>query len=80
MGPIEYAPGDKDWVLAVKCRCRHVVAGDRVEIECPVTLVVGNNSSGLGDEFDDEEWDDFSNDEVAPVNEDEVSEEVSSQL
>lgn len=80
LGPIEYAPGDKDWVLSVKCKGRHVVAGDRVEIDCPVTLVVGNNSSGLGDEFDDEEWDDFSDDEVAPVNEDEASEEVSPQL
>jgi hypothetical protein len=56
-------------VLDVKCKGRHVVAGDRVEIDCPITLVVGNNSSGIDDEFDDEEWDDFSNDEVSTVTE-----------
>ena len=65
LGPIEYAPGDKDWVLAVKCKGVHVMAGDRVEIDCPITLVVGNNNSGIGDDFEDEEWDDFSDDEVS---------------
>ena len=65
LGPIEYAPGDKDWVLAVKSKGRIVVAGDRVEIDVPVTLVVGNNNSGIGDDFDDEDWDDFSDDEVS---------------
>ena len=58
LGPIEYAPGDKDWVLSVKCKGRTVVAGDRVEVDCPITLVVGNNNDGIGDEFEDEEWDD----------------------
>ena len=65
LGPIEYAPGDKDWVLSVKCKGRTVVTGDRVEIDCPITLVVGNNNDGIGDEFEDEEWDDFSDDEVS---------------
>ena len=45
------------------------MAGDRVEIDCPITLVVGNNNSGIGDDFDDEEWDDFSDDEVSPTTE-----------
>ena len=58
LGPIEYAPGDKDWVLSVKCKGRTGVAGDRVEVDCPITLVVGNNNDGIGDEFEDEEWDD----------------------
>jgi beta-lactam-binding protein with PASTA domain len=57
LGPIEYAPGDKDWVLSVKCKGRNVVAGDRVEIDCPITLVVGNNNDGIGDDFEDEDWD-----------------------
>ena len=57
LGPIEYAPGDKDWVLSVKCKGRTVVAGDRVEIDCPITLVVGNNNSGIEDNLDEEEWD-----------------------
>ena len=69
LGPIEYAPGDKDWVLSVKCKGRNVVAGDRVEIDCPITLVVGNNNNGIGDDFEDEEWD---NDEFSsPSEEDE---------
>ena len=63
LGPIEYAPGDKDWVLAVKCKGRNVVAGERVEIDCPITLVVGNNNSGIGDDFEDDGWDDLSEDE-----------------
>ncbi|MBO7068452.1 MAG: PASTA domain-containing protein [Bacteroidaceae bacterium] len=66
LGPIEYAPGDKDWVLSVKCKGRTVVAGDRVEIDCPITLVVGNNNSGIGDGFDDEEWEEFSEVETPP--------------
>jgi beta-lactam-binding protein with PASTA domain len=65
LGTIEYAPGDKDWVLSVKCKGRYVVAGDRVEIDCPITLVVGNNSDGIGDDFEDDEWDDLSDDEVS---------------
>ncbi len=43
LGPIEYVEGDKDWVLAVKCRGQYVVAGDRVPIDAPIVLVVGNN-------------------------------------
>ena len=73
MGPIEYAPGDKDWVLAVKCKGRHVVAGDRVEIDCPITLVVGNNSSGIGDDFEDEDWDDLGDDEISTSPENELT-------
>ena len=65
LGTIEYAPGDKDWVLSVKCKGRYVAAGDRVEIDCPITLVVGNNSDGIGDDFEDDEWDDLSDDEVS---------------
>ena len=64
LGPIEYAPGDKDWVLSVKCKGRTVVAGERVETDCPITLVVGNNNDGIGDDFEDDDWDDLSDDEV----------------
>ena len=63
LGTIEYAPGDKDWVLSVKCKGRYVVAGDRVEINCPITLVVGNNNDGIGDDFEDDNWDDLTDDE-----------------
>lgn len=54
LGPTEFAPGDQDWVLAVKCRGTEVHAGAQIPIDMPVVLVVGN--SGLGDEFDDDEW------------------------
>lgn len=56
LGPNEYTEGDKDWVMAVKCRGRNVCAGERIPIDAPVTLVVGNSEpdSGLNeDEFDD---------------------------
>jgi len=72
LGPIEYAPGDKDWVLSVKCKGRTVMTGDRVEIDCPITLVVGNNNDGIGDDFEDDEWDDFSDDEVSLTSDEEV--------
>lgn len=50
LGPIEYAPGEKGWVMAVKSRGRTLRAGDRVPIDDPVVLVVGNNSSEDEDE------------------------------
>ncbi len=50
LGPKEYEAGDKDWVLAVKCRGREVRAGEKVPAEAPIVLVVGNNLT------EDEEW------------------------
>ncbi|MDO5488740.1 MAG: PASTA domain-containing protein [Bacteroidaceae bacterium] len=44
IGPVEYIPGDKDWVLGVKCRGRHVMAGERIPIDAPLVLVVGNTA------------------------------------
>ena len=69
LGPIEYAYGDKDWVLDVKCRGRHVNVGERISIDDPVTLVVGNNDAeaddyGLDDEWDEEEEEEL---ETAPT-------------
>lgn len=69
LGPIEYAYGDKDWVLDVKCRGRHVNVGERISIDDPVTLVVGNNDIeaddyGLDDEWDEEEEEEL---ETAPT-------------
>jgi hypothetical protein len=45
-----------------------------VEIDCPITLVVGNDNSGIGDDFDDEDWDDFSDDEVSSSSAEELEE------
>lgn len=59
LGPIEYAEGDKDWVLAVKSRGRKVYSGERVPVDVPVVLVVGNNEVEMGeDSYDDESWSD----------------------
>jgi len=50
IGPKEYAEGDKDWVLGVKCRGKAVRAGERVPAEAPIVLVVGNSLT------EDEKW------------------------
>lgn len=54
LGPIEYIEGDKDWVYGVKCRGRNINTGDRVPIDVPVVLVVGNNDNDFGEFFDEE--------------------------
>ncbi len=50
LGPKEYVAGDKDWVIAVKCRGKEVRAGERIPAEAPLVLVVGNNLT------EDEKW------------------------
>ena len=53
LGPIEYVPGEKDWVLKVKCRGRIVYKGDKIPIEAPLVLVVGNTDPEEDDIADD---------------------------
>lgn len=72
LGPIEYAPGDKDWVLAVKSRGRQVFAGERVPIDVPIVLVVGNNEMEFGERESDEgheSWSDSNIDVATPTEE-----------
>lgn len=68
LGPVEYVEGDKDWVLAVKSRGKTIYAGERVEIDVPIVLVVGNNEMEMGDNDDNYEiWSDagsITNDET----------------
>ena len=45
LGPVEYIPGDKDWVYGVKSRGRNVYSGERVPLDVPLILQVGNTSS-----------------------------------
>ena len=52
IGPMEFVPGDPDWVIALKVNGREVYTGERVPCDAPVVLVIGN--SELGDEEDDE--------------------------
>ncbi len=44
-----FVPGDKDWVIAVKCHGRYVMRGERLPAETYVTLVVG---SGTAEDLD----------------------------
>ena len=54
VGPPEYVPGDKDWVIAVKVQGHMVSAGDRIPADRTITLVVGNSDQ---DAIEDEEFD-----------------------
>ena len=45
----EYVPGEKDWVYGIKVRGRSVVTGDRVSIEEPLILLVGDGHRDLMD-------------------------------
>ena len=49
--------GEKDWVSGIVSRGRRVSNGDRVPIDYPLTLLVGNGSIG---ELDDYEYVDTS--------------------
>ena len=54
IGPMEFVPGDPDWVIALKVNGREVYTGERVPNDAPVTLVIGNTDYGSGeDEFGD---------------------------
>lgn len=44
LGPVEYVAGDKDWVYGVKSRGRRVYTGERVPVDVPLVLQVGNTS------------------------------------
>lgn len=59
LGPTEYVAGDKDWVLDVKSAGKHVRAGDRIPIDVPVILVVGNTDTEEGEleDLEDEFFD-----------------------
>lgn len=56
LGPTEYVPGDRDWVLGVKSRGEYVHTGDRVPVDVPVVLVVGNNAEVSDVEPDYNSW------------------------
>ena len=54
IGPMEFVPGDHDWVIALKVKGREVYTGERVPSDVPVTLVIGNSDIGSEeDEFGD---------------------------
>ena len=53
IGPMEFVPGDPDWVIALKVNGHEVYSGERVPCDAPVVLVVGNSNSGSSEEDDD---------------------------
>ena len=72
LAPNEYIEGDKDWVLGVKCRGQNVAAGERVPIDAPVTLVVGNSEiDGNMDEDGFDNWSDSDSTGIITDTEDE---------
>ena len=74
IGPMEFIPGDPDWVIALKVNGREVYAGERVPCDAPVVLVVGNNS--LDNEEDDEVFDEPVNDTMSDSEQDGFEEEL----
>lgn len=53
IGPMEFVPGDPDWVIALKVNGREVYAGERVPCDAPVVLVVGNSDADEAGEDED---------------------------
>lgn len=83
----KYVDGEKDWVYGVICRGRRLATGDRVPIDHPLTLVIGDGKYAdgfadidvsepeyAGDEFGGE-TDEFEEVTVPPIEEENVSEE-----
>ncbi len=50
--PAQTVTGEKDWVYGIVCRGRRVSNGDRIPIDYPLTLLVGNGSIGEMDEVE----------------------------
>ena len=50
--PPQQVEGEKDWVYGILCRGRRVSAGDRISIDSPLTLLVGNGHYGAEEEID----------------------------
>lgn len=76
LGTVEYVDGEKDWVYSVKAGGKNVFAGDRVSINIPIILVVGNGRTTAVDSLsvpetpeEDTEGDVYYDDNGEPVNE-----------
>ena len=52
MLPPKKVLGEKDWVYGIVSRGRRVNAGDRVNIDLPLTLLIGNGMYGDDDDID----------------------------
>ena len=56
LAPVERVAGDKDWVYGIKSGGRNVYAGQRVPVDVPLVLQVGDRNQELEDieDFDEE--------------------------
>ena len=50
--PPQKIHGERDWVYGIVCRGRRVSNGDRIPIDYPLTLIVGDGSYGDMDDFE----------------------------
>lgn len=44
--------GERDWVYGILCRGRQINTGDRVSIDTPLTLMIGNGQYGADEDID----------------------------
>ena len=50
--PPQQVEGEKDWVYGILCRGRRVSTGDRISIDSPLTLLIGNGHYSAEEEID----------------------------
>ena len=50
--PPQQVEGEKDWVYGILCRGRRVSTGDRISIDSPLTLLIGNGHYSTEEEID----------------------------
>lgn len=66
--------GEKDWVYGILCRGRRVSAGDRVSIDLPLSLMVGNGEyEDIGPDLQMSETNEFTSDQPATDDFEEVT-------
>lgn len=66
--------GEKDWVYGILCRGRRVSAGDRVSIDLPLSLMVGNGEyEDIGPDSQMSEPNEFTSDQPAADDFEEVT-------
>ena len=65
LGQPKFIPGEKDWVYGIQCNGHSVVAGDKVPVDVPLVILVGN---GMRSESDSVDYiDPASNDDATPL-------------
>ena len=50
--PPQQVEGEKDWVYGILCHGRSVSTGDRISIDAPLTLLIGNGHYGSDENID----------------------------